>query len=522
MMYKLISTLIINKDEYLEDEQVSGGNDKLKKGKHMKKIWLHRSDNELATGIYPYILPLSIFNTSKLPKCQMFINSLCLLNIIIPASLCLMGSPPINLPPCLNSGTRTTINERYGCSCSDSNMDRQCKLLSVNVANTPIEIPFSSFVINITNQRTVHIGFQFITSDNSGNGTLLTVRNMNSTHFVGGQLIQLTAFLEFGRLGVNFVYLSNSRTLRSSSGGVALNDNAWHYVDIFLDTQVNGEWNLVALIDRCKYSELGPCSVNDKITLPVNSIKMGGYLLLGDESGPTAERFRGCFDSVMINRELVDFYPVLLSQVSRRGCPDSERGCVRGGVKLCGNHGKCRNAISSTDILTCQCEVGYRPNITGALKPHRWPCEAVSEGWSTTGTVYNALFTDKVPNRLRLSVRTRIQTLIVFAVAAWKLSISVTNGIPDLRFDNQVITLSRVNISDGNWHIFEVTFTSRFLDIRIDELDKDYYDSRHFSDKEISRGSVDIIIANGAKETCLDDAWIDFRNIWPDFEQDYP
>ncbi|CAH8647368.1 unnamed protein product [Heterobilharzia americana] len=70
MMYKLISTLIINKDEYLEDEQVSGGNDKLKKGKHMKKIWLHRSDNELATGIYPYILPLSIFNTSKLPKCQ--------------------------------------------------------------------------------------------------------------------------------------------------------------------------------------------------------------------------------------------------------------------------------------------------------------------------------------------------------------------------------------------------------------------------------------------------------------------
>ncbi|VDP20980.1 unnamed protein product [Schistosoma margrebowiei] len=99
---------------------------------------------------------------------------------------------------------------------------------------------------------------------------------------------------------------------------------------------------------------------------------------------------------------------------------------------------------------------------------------------------------------------------------------NVSNGIPELRFDNIVITLSSLNISDGNWHVFEVTFTSRFLDFQVDELDKIYYDSRYFPEKSISRGSVDIIIANGAKDTCLDDAWIDFRNIWPDFEQDYP
>ncbi|CAH8871731.1 unnamed protein product [Trichobilharzia szidati] len=433
-----------------------------------------------------------------------------------------MGSPPKNLPPCLNSGTSTIVNERYGCSCPDSYMDRQCKLPSVNVANTPIEIPFSTFYINTTHQRTIHIGFQFITSDNSGNGTLFILRNMNSTYFLSGQLIHLRVFLEFGRLGVNFVHLSNSKTLRSPSGAVALNDNAWHYVDVFLDTQVNGEWSLIMLIDRCKYSELGPCSVNDTLTLPVNSIMLGGYVLLGDESGPSTERFRGCFDNVFINKELVDFYPVLLSQVSRRGCPESQKGCLRGNVKLCGTYGKCRNAISSTDILTCQCEVGYRPNITAALKPHRWPCETVSEGWSTTSTVYNALFTDKVPNRLRLSIRTRTKTFTVLAVAAWKLFLSVSDGVPDLRFDNIVITLGEANVSDGNWHVFEVTFTSRFLDLRLDELDKAYYNSRYFAEKQISRGSVDIVIANGAKETCLDDAWIDFRNLWPDFEQDYP
>lgn len=59
-------------------------------------------------------------------------------------------------------------------------MNRQCKLLSINVANTPIEMPFTSFYINTTIQQTVHIGFQFITSDNSGNGTLFTLRNMVS------------------------------------------------------------------------------------------------------------------------------------------------------------------------------------------------------------------------------------------------------------------------------------------------------------------------------------------------------
>ncbi|CAH8676037.1 unnamed protein product [Schistosoma haematobium] len=460
----------------------------------------------------------------------MFIHSLCLLckiiiisiTVIIPKCFCFMGSPPTNLPECLNSGTRTTINERYSCSCIDSYMNRQCKLLSINVANTPIEMPFTSFYINTTIQQTVHIGFQFITSDNSGNGTLFTLRNMNSTFFLNEQLIQIKVSLEFGRISVNFIYLSNSKTLRLPSGAVALNDNAWHYVDFFLNTQVNGEWNLVLLIDRCKYSELGPCMVNDTIILSVNTIQIGGYILIGDESGPSTERFRGCFDNVMVNRELIDFYPVLLSQGSRRGCPDSQKGCVRGNVKLCGKYGKCRNAISSTDILTCQCELGYRPNITGAPKPHRWPCETVSDGWSTTNVVYNALFTDKVPNRLRLSIRTRTQTFMVFAVGAWKLSISVSNGIPELRFDNTAITLSSLNISDGNWHVFEVTFTSRFLDFQVDELDKIYYDSRYFPEKSISRGSVDIIIANGAKDTCLDDAWIDFRNIWPDFEQDYP
>ncbi|VDP30493.1 unnamed protein product [Schistosoma curassoni] len=337
-----------------------------------------------------------------------------------------MGSPPTNLPECLNSGTRTTINERYSCSCIDSYMNRQCKLLSINVANTPIEMPFTSFYINTTIQQTVHIGFQFITSDNSGNGTLFTLRNMNSTFFLNEQLIQIKVSLEFGRISVHFIYLSNSKTLRLPSGAVALNDNAWHYVDFFLNTQVNGEWNLVLLIDRCKYSELGPCMVNDTIILSVNTIQIGGYILIGDESGPSTERFRGCFDNVMVNRELIDFYPVLLSQGSRRGCPDSQKGCVRGNVKLCGKYGKCRNAISSTDILTCQCELGYRPNITGAPKPHRWPCETVSDGWSTTNVVYNALFTDKVPNRLRLSIRTRTQTFMVFAVGAWKLSISVS------------------------------------------------------------------------------------------------
>lgn len=51
---------------------------------------------------------------------------------------------------------------------------------------------------------------------------------------------------------------------------------------------------------------------------------------------------------------------------------------------------------------------------------------SVSDGWSTTNVVYNALFTDKVPNRLRLSIRTRTQTFMVFAVGAWKLSISVS------------------------------------------------------------------------------------------------
>lgn len=44
--------------------------------------------------------------------------------------------------------------------------------------------------------------------------------------------------------------------------------------------------------------------VNDTIILSVNTIQIGGYILIGDESGPSTERFRGCFDNVMVNREV--------------------------------------------------------------------------------------------------------------------------------------------------------------------------------------------------------------------------
>ncbi|VDP90601.1 unnamed protein product [Echinostoma caproni] len=145
-----------------------------------------------------------------------------------------------------------------------------------------------------------------------------------------------------------------------------------------------------------------------------------------------------------------------------------------------------------------------------------------STAWSTTGTEYNANFLDIVPGRFRLSFRTRTQTFVAFAVTAWKLYLTVTNGVPQLEVNPVKLRLAKVNVSDGNWHLFDIGITQNFLQMQVDELDGDFYAVTRVPDVTLKSGLAEIVIAKDATGTCLDDAWIDFVDRWPDYEKDYP
>ncbi|TPP56722.1 Neural-cadherin, partial [Fasciola gigantica] len=98
----------------------------------------------------------------------------------------------------------------------------------------------------------------------------------------------------------------------------------------------------------------------------------------------------------------------------------------------------------------------------------------------------------------------------------------VTNSVPQLELGQSKLQLSKVNVSDGNWHLFDVIMTQNIAKLQIDELDLDFQAVVRLPNVTLKTGPVEIVIAKDATGTCLDDVWVDFADKWPTFEKDYP
>ncbi|KAF6771255.1 hypothetical protein AHF37_09291 [Paragonimus kellicotti] len=215
------------------------------------------------------------------------------------------------------------------------------------------------------------------------------------------------------------------------------------------------------LFDRCRDLTVDQCELRQVVDSAPLTFDIGGNVQLGTDASAAQQSLDSCVDKIIFDGELLDFYRATWQQPSKRGCPNAEQGCVKNGQKVCGTFGLCQNALSETDMLTCLCRPGYAPDAAKDPLPHRWPCNTAAEAWTTTSTEYNAKFLDLVPARFRLSLRTREVNFTVFVVASWRLQLTVTNGIPKLQFRDVIIEMKNLNVSDGNWHLYEVTFTPR-------------------------------------------------------------
>ncbi|THD28670.1 Neural-cadherin [Fasciola hepatica] len=443
-------------------------------------------------------------------KMLLIAGSLC---VMLPLTLAIMGSPPKNLPPCLHGGSQTILQERYRCSCVDSRMDRQCKLTLVSIESTPVEMSYGPITVQISSASTFHIGLMFITNDAVGDGSLLTIRGSDKA-------VQLKLFLKRGRPGMNLTLGGSSVSMQFSQNPV-MNDNAWHYLDIFMEAESGDLVGVYLMGDWCRYANIGDCVMKQSISI-TSTFSFGGTVQLGSDVSASTGIFNGCIDKLIISGSYLDFYDATWGQKFSQGCQRSEQGCQKDSKPFCGTHGVCLNALRNTDMLTCRCEAGYQPDTRTEVYPHRWPCNVASSAWSTTGTEYNAQFLDIVPGRFRISVRTRTKTFVLFAVTAWKLYLTVTNSVPQLELGQSKLQLSKVNVSDGNWHLFDVIMTQNIAKLQIDELDQDFQAVVRLPNVTLKTGPVEIVIAKDATGTCLDDVWVDFADKWPNFEKDYP
>ncbi|CAH8510648.1 unnamed protein product [Dicrocoelium dendriticum] len=276
------------------------------------------------------------------------------------------------------------------------------------------------------------------------------------------------------------------------------------------------------ILDRCRDLVAESCIAQRTIPKGPLSFNFGGYVQLGAGAGSSVRSMEGCVDKVVVQNELLDFYEATSDQPSKQGCLNAAQGCFKQSQSVCGAYGVCKNALRATDMLTCICRPGYRPDTSTGFTPDRWPCNFPSHSWSVTSNPYNAKFLSKVPARIRLSMRTRNLTFRIFVVAAWNLYLTATNGIPKLQLRDQLIELKNINVSDGNWHLYEITITPSIMELQIDELDKDFFETLRVGYFLIPQGPADVVIAKDADTPCIDDVWVDFRDTWKNTEYDYP
>ncbi|CAL8100867.1 unnamed protein product [Calicophoron daubneyi] len=405
---------------------------------------------------------------------------------------------------------------KHKCTCTDTGLDRQCKLTGVTVETIPLEV--QNKPTRILRNRTIpyHVGLEFITNDLDGTGTLLIVKDSNKS-------TQLKIELQSGKLFVSFTLPGSTKALNLSQYP-SMSDSEWHWIDVFLMPNGLNAITIKVLADRC-YSDSTQdvCSNQTDVSTATSELDFGAFVQVGSTGHILSGNYGWCVKQVTIGGELIDFYDATRGQISRRGCPKSTMGCKSANEDVCGTHASCRNKIGNTPMYICRCHPGYEPDTNSGSNPVYWKCNNPSKGWQLTGNAYYGRFIDKLPRGLRISFRTRTQTFKAFAVDAWNLMLRVSNGVPELLFGSDSIQLGSLNVSDGNWHLVDMTFTRNFMDLRVDELDREFYNSTYFAKKTIQPIAVDTVIAGDTRNsTCIDDAWIDFDDTWPDYQRDYP
>ncbi|VDP67700.1 unnamed protein product [Echinostoma caproni] len=213
--------------------------------------------------------------------------------MLLPVAWAIMGSPPQNLPTCLHGGTPTAQLERYRCKCIDPRMDRQCKLTLVSIETAPVEMKYGPISVQINTTSTFHVSLAFITNDGIGDGSILTVYDSSN-------VVQLKLFLKSGRPGMDITLGGSSKSLQFSQNPV-MNDNVWHYLDVFVEAESLGTVTVYLMTDWCRSSSFSDCVQKQSLSVSSAPFTFGGKVQLGSDTAANTALFNGCIDKVNIN-----------------------------------------------------------------------------------------------------------------------------------------------------------------------------------------------------------------------------
>ncbi|XP_037085943.1 neural-cadherin-like isoform X3 [Pollicipes pollicipes] len=271
-----------------------------------------------------------------------------------------------------------------------------------------------------------------------------------------------------------------------------LDDGEWHRLDVFWDRE-----HVRLLVDLCRAAQVvesddgsepvfqdAACAAAGTIPpfseyLNVNApLQLGGVVhapfghrAYGWQHQPVGKPFDGCVRNLVVNSEMYDLSNPGLNRHSYPGCPQVESVCSGADLtSRCGEHGRC---VGSMTRPNCECDPGWSgpgcsiPTIPATFLPESYVKYALS------------FSPDEFRTEVQLRFRTREQHGELFRVSdqhnrEWCIleisdaKLRFRYNLNILRTEEHELSLSAVNVNDGQWHVVRVSRHGSAAVLRMD------------------------------------------------------
>ncbi|CAH1778847.1 unnamed protein product [Owenia fusiformis] len=270
-----------------------------------------------------------------------------------------------------------------------------------------------------------------------------------------------------------------------------LNDGEWHRIDIYREGK-----KVRMVVDQCvksTISEQGANTVEDRTACEVigetngdnmylnvkDPLQLGGVSMENPKfpNKMNTKGFNGCIKDLVHNGELYDLFIGRegMHENSEDGCPREDVICGANSIDglKCGIHGKCIGSFID-GVYRCMCDPGYRGSKCDTNTTTRDFGEDSYIEWDFKTDFYNTLSQRK--NTIQLMFRTRQDEGLLFTVKTdFKdeyMNLEIRDKKIQFRYNLggavNILPLSYVNVSDGQWHVARVERMGKQVTLKLD------------------------------------------------------
>ncbi|XP_064094830.1 neural-cadherin-like [Macrobrachium nipponense] len=415
--------------------------------------------------------------------------------------------------PCKNRGKCIREKDGTHCVCPKGLQGPRCQMLTMTFEGNG----YSWFPSLATCDKN-HISVEFVTVRKHGlifyNDALTFSREKG--HFTSDFIL---LEIENGQLRFLTDYGSGTIQLRVNGTG-NLADGRWHRVDLFLETR-----SISVEVDHCMTAivqepheqlkgmfDTSSCRAESQVPPYSRYLNLNGPLQVGgirhysfqrnpkNTFTPSVQPFSGCIRNLMLNGHFYDFSQPLLHNNTSWKCKPFEEIC-RGNKGTESNdsfescsHGTCEGSFHHP---VCVCDPGW----TGTTCSER----TVPAYFGNVSYVKYAL--SFKPNTYSMNIQLRFRTWelagVLLHVANQYNQEFGTLQIEDSRLlfrfntnshskEEQIVQLSHVNVSDGEWHLAAVARIGVIVILSLDEGDGNWYNESYRSDSSHLLIDVDL------------------------------